>query len=112
MIREIDSKALMEMMGPKKSFVLIDCREQEEWDEAHIEKALFMPLSTFKNEVQKAESGQSFHKDSEVIIYCRSGKRSMMACEYLQDLGYTNLTNVTDGILGWIAAGFKVEVSQ
>jgi rhodanese-related sulfurtransferase len=40
-------------------------------------------------------------KEEEVVIYCRSGRRSMMACMVLDTLGFTNTWNVTGGILEW-----------
>ena len=40
-------------------------------------------------------------KDEEVIVHCRSGQRSMMACMMLDQLGFTNTYNVVGGILAW-----------
>jgi rhodanese-related sulfurtransferase len=40
-------------------------------------------------------------KDEEVIIYCRSGNRSQMACLMLEHLGFKNTVNVTGGMLDW-----------
>ena len=40
-------------------------------------------------------------KEEEVIIHCRSGQRSMMACMILDQMGFKNTTNVTGGILAW-----------
>ena len=41
-------------------------------------------------------------KDEEVIIYCRSGKRSAHACLMLESMGFTNVVNLEGGILSWI----------
>jgi rhodanese-related sulfurtransferase len=41
-------------------------------------------------------------KEEEVIIHCRSGKRSMMACAILDQMGFANTVNVEGGILAWI----------
>jgi rhodanese-related sulfurtransferase len=41
-------------------------------------------------------------KDEEVIIYCRSGNRSQMACLMLEHMGFKNTVNVTGGMLDWI----------
>ena len=40
-------------------------------------------------------------KDEEVIVHCRSGKRSMMACTVLESMGFKNTVNVEGGILAW-----------
>ena len=40
-------------------------------------------------------------RNEEVIIHCRSGKRSMMACMMLEQMGFTNTVNVVGGVLDW-----------
>ncbi len=80
---------------------LIDCREQGEWDEAHIEAAEFMPLSNFEEEMQKLTD-----KEATIIMQCRSGARSMRACMALQGEGFENLFNLEGGILAWNEKGY------
>jgi len=48
-------------------------------------------------------------KDSKIVLYCRSGRMSGIAAEELVNLGYTNVWNVSDGMLGWEQAGFPLE---
>ena len=48
-------------------------------------------------------------KDSKIVLYCRSGRMSEIAAEELVNLGYTNVWNVADGMLGWEHAGFSLE---
>lgn len=82
--------------------VLVDVREQSEYDEAHIEKARLLPLST----VTLNEAHMPEHRHKKLIIHCRSGKRSMMACETLQaEAPEHELYNMEGGILAWQAAG-------
>ncbi len=76
--------------------LFVDVREQDEWDAGHIEGAAFLPLSALANGAQG-----SWPKDQALIIYCRSGYRSMQACHILQAQGYTNLSNLKGGILAW-----------
>lgn len=103
MIKEISSQELSERLKNKENIILIDCREQDEWDAGHIGGAKLIPLSEF--EKRHAEVGPT---DAEIILQCRSGKRSMNACMMLQNNGWENLTNLSDGILGWQANGFEV----
>ena len=77
--------------------ILIDCREQEEWDEKHVEGFTLIPLSCFEQSL-----GVLQDKDAEIHIMCRSGKRSMNACMFLEENGYENLYNVDGGILRWV----------
>jgi rhodanese-related sulfurtransferase len=48
-------------------------------------------------------------KDSKIVPYCRSGRMSEFAAEELVNLGYANVWNVADGMLGWEQAGFSME---
>jgi rhodanese-related sulfurtransferase len=48
-------------------------------------------------------------KDKKIVLYCRSGRMSEIAAEELVNLGYTNVWNVSDGMLGWEQAGYPLE---
>ena len=76
---------------------LIDCREPHEYEEANLGGRL-IPLGKFQTmQVEEIED----LKDEEVIIHCRSGKRSQMACMVLDQMGFKNTVNVEGGILAW-----------
>lgn len=89
-----------------EDLLLIDCREQNEWDNGHIKQAQLMPLSQFEQECKKLDT---VDKGKQIVIQCRSGKRSMQACQFLEGLGFNNLHNLDGGILDWEAQGFDVE---
>lgn len=105
MIKEIEVQDLKAKLDKGEKFYFIDCREQEEWDEAHIEGATLVPLSEFQ---QKYESVLK-EKDAPIIIQCRSGKRSMNACMFLLSKGYKDLNNLEGGILAWTEAGYPTK---
>lgn len=109
MIKEIESPALKELLDKNQQLKLIDCREQEEWDTGYIDQAHFMPLSQFQQKIQEAMDSGLLKKDEKIVIQCRSGKRSFEACKYLQTLGFEDLTNLSDGILGWAQQGFPIK---
>lgn len=81
--------------------LVIDVREQSEWDAGHIEGARLMPLAA----VEKMVADAGLAKDQEIILICRSGNRSGQAYQKLQALGYTNLKNVTGGMNEWAKIG-------
>lgn len=102
MIKSMEVSELHDKLGKDEHLVLVDVREQAEWDEAHIDGAIFLPLSQL--EARFAE----LPKDKALILQCRSGKRSMNAAIFLKDNGYSDLTNLEGGIMAWMDEGFDV----
>lgn len=102
MIGNMTVSELKTKMDNNEDFILIDVREQPEWDEAHIEGALFLPLSNFEEEMKKLTD-----TSKTIVCQCRSGKRSLTAASFLQNEGFENLFNLEGGILAWNEAGFK-----
>ena len=105
MIGEIDAVELKKQMDEKENLILIDVREQQEWDEGRIPHAIFIPLSQFDQEYEKHLKDS----DAEIVVQCRSGKRSLDACQRLLGEGFTNLKNMKGGILAWMDEGYPIE---
>ena len=82
-------------MEENPGLLLLDVRTQEEYDQGHIHVAVCFP-----NEEITADMPVVFDKDAEIIVYCRSGRRSAEALEKLRDMGYTNVSDL-GGILDW-----------
>lgn len=76
---------------------LIDVREPAEVEEYNI-GGTHLPLAKIQG--METESIDDL-KDEEVITYCRSGQRSMMAAMFLEQMGFSNVKNLTGGILAW-----------
>ena len=70
--------------------VMIDVRTDEEWRAGYIEGAIHIPLPEIKKNIENYE----ISKDEEILLYCRSGNRSGRAKVILDELGYTNVTNI------------------
>ena len=83
--------------------VLIDVREQFEYDEVHIPAITLIPLGTVPDNLDQIPT------DKTVIITCRSGNRSGQAAEFLRQQGFDNVHNMEGGIVAWQAAGYSVE---
>jgi rhodanese-related sulfurtransferase len=101
MIKECTVKDLDSKLKGQEKIQFIDCRENEEWNEAHILGVELLPLSQFETKYEAILKD----KNASIIIHCRSGKRSMNACMFLLSKGYTDLTNVEGGIMAWIQEG-------
>lgn len=93
---EISVEDLKLKMDNNESFVFIDVREPYEYEEFNL-GAKLIPLGEFMDNIPNLES----HRDEEVIIHCRSGKRSGMATEVLTSAGFSNVKNMVGGVLRW-----------
>lgn len=72
--------------------LLIDVREEAEWQVVNIPQAKLVPLQTIPSHAP------NLPKDMEIIIHCKAGMRSARACEYLMSIGFENVTNVEGGM--------------
>ena len=77
--------------------VLLDVREPSEWEEGHMEGAIHIPRGVLEMKAEEAMPD----RDIPIIVYCRSGARSALSGETLQEMGYTNVQNLKNGIIGW-----------
>jgi len=96
-MQNISVEELKNRMDAGEKINLIDCREPNEYAEFNIGAKLF-PLGKIQSmQIDEIED----LKEEEVIIHCRSGQRSMMACMFLDTLGFKNTKNLTGGMLEW-----------
>jgi sulfur-carrier protein adenylyltransferase/sulfurtransferase len=93
-MNEITPGELAKRLARHDDFTLIDVREPYEWQIGRIEGARLIPLGTLTDELTSLDASK------EVVVYCRSGKRSADAVRQLSAAGF-NATNVTGGILRW-----------
>lgn len=82
----------------ESDFVLIDVREPYEHEEFNVGGQL-IPVASIMTAIPDLEA----HKNEEVVVYCRSGNRSGMAKNLLEASGFTNVRNLTGGMLSWQA---------
>ncbi len=96
-MNNITVEKLKARMDAGEKINLIDCREPEEYAQYNI-GAKLLPLGKIQS-MQTEEIDDL--KDEEIIIHCRSGKRSVTACLFLETMGFTNTVNVLGGVLAW-----------
>ena len=90
----ISAKDAKEMMGTQ-DVVILDVREESEYQQGHIREAQLIPLSQIQENNQELPD-----KDQTVLVYCRSGSRSAKAAQKLVKLGYTHVYDF-GGINDW-----------
>ena len=83
-------------MDTEEGFVIVDARTQSEYDEGHIGNAILIP----EYEITDRAEAEIPEKDTLILVYCRSGRRSKEASEKLVALGYTNILEF-GGINDW-----------
>lgn len=100
--RDIDVQTTAALQG-RDDVVLLDVREQHEYDAGHIPGVVHIPMGEVASRLAEIPT------DKTVIVTCRSGNRSGQITSLLQQKGYTNVHNMRGGILAWQQAGFSVE---
>ena len=96
-MQQITVEELKNRMDAGEKLNIIDCREPHEYAEFNI-GAKLIPLPQIQMmQVDEIEDW----KDQEVIIHCRSGKRSVTACLFLETLGFSNTVNLQGGMMAW-----------
>ena len=94
--QQITQEEAKDMMDTQEVIVL-DVREQDEFDSGHIPGAVLLPVGTIAEDTAAAVIDDL---DTTVLVYCRSGNRSKTASQALADLGYTNVYEF-GGIIDW-----------
>jgi len=110
-ITEVDPREVHELIGNghRNGTVLVDVREQHEFEEAHLPGAVHVPRGHLESRIEGAAGDRS----ARVILYCASGNRSALAAKTLVDeLGYEQAESMTGGITLWKDRGYDVEVPR
>ena len=93
---QISQDEAKRIMDEESDYIIVDAREQSEYDEGHIKGAIVIPYTEIE---QKAEEMLP-NKDQLILVYCRSGRRSKIAAQSLANMGYTNVKEF-GGIIDW-----------
>ena len=96
-MKQIQISDLKTRLDQQENPVLIDVRQPEEHVAFNI-GGILLPLGDIISmQIDTIED----YRNSEVICYCRSGQRSMQACMMLESMGFTNVSNLSGGMLAW-----------
>ena len=96
MYEQITQDEAKKIMDSEEKHIILDTREQDEFDEGHIPGAILIPYTEIENKAEKMLPD----KDALILVYCRSGRRSKIAAQSLAELGYTNVKEF-GGIINW-----------
>ena len=92
---DISVQDLNSQIKTKQNIILIDVREPIETEICSLKTSLFVPLSTFYENIVALEKNNSY------VVLCKHGVRSSKAVEIMLDLGFKNVKNLKGGIIEW-----------
>ena len=96
MYKTISQDEAKTIMDTNEDIVILDVREQDEFNEGHIPGAILIPYTEIEDKAEEMLP----EKDKEILVYCRSGRRSKIAAQALAHLGYTEIKEF-GGIIDW-----------
>jgi sulfur-carrier protein adenylyltransferase/sulfurtransferase len=105
-IAEVDAARARELIDAG-DVLLVDVREQDEWDEGHIPGAVHIPRGNLESRIERAAPDRT----QALVLYCAAGNRSAFAARTLEELGYTDVASLAAGFTDWKRNGFPVELS-
>jgi sulfur-carrier protein adenylyltransferase/sulfurtransferase len=106
-VPEVQVSDLAARVGAGDAPLVIDIREQSEWDEGHIPGAVHIPRSFLESRIAGVAA-----RDREVILSCASGQRSLLGGITLQEMGYTSVSSLAGGFSRWKQNGHRYDVPR
>jgi len=104
-IREVTIADVKAMLDRGERFHLIDVREESEWANGHLPRAIHLGKGIIERDIETAIPDTA----APIILYCGGGFRSALAADNLQEMGYTNVASMDGGWREWNAAGHPIE---
>jgi sulfur-carrier protein adenylyltransferase/sulfurtransferase len=105
-IDEVDAVRARELVESGDPLI-VDVREQDEWDEGHVPGAIHIPRGYLESRIEGAAPDRS----RQILLYCSAGNRSAFAAKTLQELGYEEPVSLAGGFTDWKRNGFPVELT-
>jgi molybdopterin/thiamine biosynthesis adenylyltransferase/rhodanese-related sulfurtransferase len=108
-VKEVDPSEVRELQqrnGAEPDLVVVDVREQAEWDQGHIPGAIHVPRSYLESRFESFVP----ERDKKVVLYCATGQRSALAANTLEEyMGYEDVASMNGGFVLWKDRGFPFD---
>ena len=104
-IKEISIDQARERLKANPRAILVDVREDSEWHAGHAAEAMHLGKGILERDLEKAIPDPN----TEIIMYCGDGFRSALTADAAQKMGYTNVTSLTGGYKGLVAANWPMK---
>lgn len=103
-VQEITIVEARERLARNPQAVLVDVREDAEWQGGHAQQAIHLGKGVLERDIEK----QIPNPDAEVIMYCGGGYRSVLTCEVAQRMGYRNVKSLIGGYKALVAENWPM----
>ena len=103
MVSEVTAREVQDRIARGDALVLIDIREQQEWNLGHAAPAIYIGRGVLESQIEARVP-----RDAHVVLLCASGNRSALAARTLQEMGYADVASMAGGFRDWVATGGEV----
>lgn len=107
-IEETDVETVKARLDRGDDFLLIDTREDREWNNGHLPGAIHIGKGVIERDIEAKVPDT----DREMILYCGGGYRSALAADNLTKMGYTRAISMDGGYRGWKDAGHEIVTDE
>lgn len=113
LVTDPGSKGAVDALGAtdlinRQDALVVDVRPMADFNKGHIINAVNIPMNGFKDQLKTLEK----HKQRHLILSCRSGNQSGMACKILRQAGYEHVYNLRGGMMAWQSANLPISRSK
>jgi rhodanese-related sulfurtransferase len=103
-IKEVSIQDVKKELEKKSDFVLIDVREDHEWNEGHLPQAMHLGKGIIERDIEERIP----NVNTNLILYCGGGYRSALAAESIKRIGYKNVQSMAGGFRSWKEAHLPI----
>jgi molybdopterin/thiamine biosynthesis adenylyltransferase/rhodanese-related sulfurtransferase len=107
-IDEVSSSEVLDRLDDIERPLLLDVREQDEWQEGHLPGAVHVPRGNLESRIESVIPDRS----REIVVYCAVGARSAFAAKSLGELGYEHVASLVGGFADWKHNGYDYETPR
>jgi rhodanese-related sulfurtransferase len=94
---EVTVQQVQALREADSDFLLLDCRERDEFETARIDGSLLIPMGELPERIAELEP----HRERSIVVHCHHGGRSMRVTQWLREQGYSQTQNMAGGIDAW-----------
>jgi rhodanese-related sulfurtransferase len=103
-VKEISLEETRRRLDLNPQAILMDVREDKEWEKGHAQRAVHLGRGVLERDIEELIP----NKQTEILMYCGGGYRSVLACDVAQRMGYGNVHSVQGGYRTMVASGWPM----